>query len=103
MMGVTTTVTLKKSEDVKVSTQKPTAKTETSNEAGITEGNADASTGISSSTYDEPSSAGESAEEVSKQLEITAKPTQDGQVAVFITNNSQTIIDELEVKINYLD
>lgn len=103
MMGVTTTVTLKKSEDVKVSTQKPTAKTETSNEAGITEGNADASTGISSSTYDEPASAGESAEEVSKQLEITAKPTQDGQVAVFITNNSQTIIDELEVKINYLD
>ncbi len=103
MMGVTTTVTLKKSEDVKVSTQKPTAKTETGNEAGITEGNADASTGISSSTYDEPTSAGESAEEVSKQLEITAKPTQDGQVAVFITNNSQTIIDELEVKINYLD
>ena len=103
MMGVTTTVTLKKSEDVKVSTQKPTAKTETSNEAGITEGNADASTGISSSTYDEPASACESAEEVSKQLEITAKPTQDGQVAVFITNNSQTIIDELEVKINYLD
>lgn len=103
MMGVTTTVTLKKSEDVKVSTQKPTAKTETGNEAGITEGNADASTGISSSTYDEPASAGESAEEVSKQLEITSKPTQDGQVAVFITNNSQTIIDELEVKINYLD
>ncbi len=103
MMGVTTTVTLKKSEDVKVSTQKPTAKTETSNEAGITEGNADASTGISSSTYDEPASAGESTEEVSKQLEITSKPTQDGQVAVFITNNSQTIIDELEVKINYLD
>ena len=103
MMGVTTTITLAKSEDVKASTQKPTSQTSASNEAGVTEGNSDASTGISSSTYDEPASAGESAEEVSKQLDITAKATLDGQVAVFITNNSKTIIDELEVKVNYLD
>jgi len=103
MLGVTTTVTLKKSEDVKVSTLKPGENVDSENESGVTEGNEDASTGISSSTYDEMTTTGETAEEVSKQLDITAVATQDGEVAVFITNNSNTIIDDLEVKVNYLD
>ncbi|MCR5503256.1 MAG: hypothetical protein K6F53_09620 [Lachnospiraceae bacterium] len=42
-------------------------------------------------------------EEIDKQLDIRAKMTKDHQAVVFITNNSQTIIDELEVQINYLD
>lgn len=87
MMGVTTKVILAKDESVKVSTQKSGSNGEIANEATASEGD----------------SAGETVEEVAKQLDITAKPTQDGQIAVFITNNSKTIIDELDVKINYLD
>ena len=45
----------------------------------------------------------QNAENVIKQLDIFAEETLDGQMAVFITNNSKTIIDELEVQINYLD
>lgn len=38
-----------------------------------------------------------SAEDVLKQVEVKAVPTQDNLMCVFITNNSQTIVDELNV------
>lgn len=41
--------------------------------------------------------------EVYNQIAIQAIPTQDGLVAVFVTNNSTTIIDDLELTIEYLD
>lgn len=44
-------------------------------------------------------------DEVLKQVEVKAVPAQgeDGIVCVFVTNNSNTTIDELEVQINYKD
>ena len=41
--------------------------------------------------------------EVYNQIAIQAIPTQDGLVAVFVTNDSTTIIDDLELTIEYLD
>lgn len=42
--------------------------------------------------------------EVSKdQIEVKAELTQDNRIAVFITNNSDTIIDELDVQVEFLD
>lgn len=46
---------------------------------------------------------GEDAETVKSKLDIKAIPTSDGLMCVFITNNSKTIIDELEVQLNYKD
>ena len=48
-------------------------------------------------------SDGQSAQEVTDQLEVRAQATMDRQVVIFATNNSQTVIDELELQINYLD
>ena len=45
----------------------------------------------------------ETADEISAQIDIEAKTTQDGCVAVFITNNSHTIIDDMEVQVNFKD
>lgn len=52
---------------------------------------------------DNTDSKAQSAEEIKEQIDVRAEPTMDEQAVVFITNNSQTIIDELEVQINYLD
>lgn len=41
------------------------------------------------------------ADDVLKQVEVKAVPTQDNLMCVFITNNSQSIIDELNVQVNY--
>ncbi|CCY00514.1 MULTISPECIES: hypothetical protein [unclassified Clostridium] len=38
---------------------------------------------------------------IKAQLEITPQKTLDGEVCLFITNNSNTTIDELSVQINY--
>lgn len=51
----------------------------------------------------ESNNATESAEMVKEKLDIKAVPTLDGLMCLFITNNSQTIIDELDVQINYKD
>lgn len=40
---------------------------------------------------------------IKAQLEITPEKTLDGEVCLFITNNSNTTIDELSVQINYKD
>ncbi|WP_292144778.1 hypothetical protein [Butyrivibrio sp.] len=58
---------------------------------------------ITQSEPEKPEESGQSAEEVSKQLDIHGEMTMDGQAVVFVTNNSKTIIDELEVQVNYLD
>lgn len=42
-------------------------------------------------------------EAVRKKIDIKAVPTLDGDVCAFITNNSDVIIDDLEVQVNYLD
>lgn len=42
-------------------------------------------------------------EEVKKNLEIESVPTLDGLMCVFITNNSNQIIDELNLQVNYKD
>lgn len=49
------------------------------------------------------SSGGQSVQEVLDQLDVRAEATMDGQVVIFATNNSQTVIDELELQINYLN
>ena len=41
--------------------------------------------------------------EVYNQVAVQAIPTQDGLVAVFVTNNSAMTIDDLELTIEYLD
>ena len=113
MMGVTTTVVLEKADGVSASTQKPSASSDSStgNVSGITVDNPTNSAGLSSSILegtdiqgDEHSSgATQSVEEVSKQLDVKAEVTKDKQVVLFITNNSETVIDELDVKLNYVD
>lgn len=40
---------------------------------------------------------------VQQQVEVRAVPTLDGEVCTFITNNSDTIIDELSVQVLYKD
>lgn len=54
-----------------------------------------------------PSSSGnsdnEDPEAIQQKLDIKAIPTLDGLVCVFITNNSETIIDELNIQLNYKD
>lgn len=42
-------------------------------------------------------------ESVKQKVEVKAVPTQDGLMCVFITNNSDVVIDELSVQINYKD
>lgn len=42
-------------------------------------------------------------EEVRKKVDVKAVPTEDGLTCVFITNNSETVIDELGVQVNYKD
>ena len=42
-------------------------------------------------------------EKVLEVVEVKAVPTLDGLMCVFITNNSQTIVDELDIQINYKD
>lgn len=42
-----------------------------------------------------------SADDVLKQVEVKAVPTQDNLMCVFIMNNSQTVIDELNIQVNY--
>ena len=42
-------------------------------------------------------------EGIRQKLDVKAIPTVDGLVCVFITNNSDTVIDELEVQLNYKD
>ena len=44
-----------------------------------------------------------STDSVQKQIDIQAVPTSEGNVCAFITNNSDTIIDELDVQILYKD
>lgn len=44
-----------------------------------------------------------SADSVQQQVDIRAVPTSEGNVCAFITNNSDTIIDELDVQILYKD
>lgn len=41
-------------------------------------------------------------EAVRDKVDIKAVPTLDGDVCAFITNNSDVVIDELEVQVNYL-
>lgn len=41
------------------------------------------------------------AEAVRQKLDVRAIPTIDGLICVFVTNKSSTIVDELEVQINY--
>ena len=95
--GVTATVKLQKDESVKASTKKestPSDKESDNNGLSVDFGN---------SSSEPESSSKESAQEVSDKLDVQAKVTLDGQVAVFATNNSDTIIDELELQINYID
>lgn len=40
---------------------------------------------------------------VKAEVDVNAVKTQDGLMCTFITNNSDTVIDELEVQINYKD
>lgn len=40
-------------------------------------------------------------ESVKQKVDVKAVPTQDGLMCVFITNNSDSIIDELSVQLNY--
>lgn len=42
-------------------------------------------------------------EKVLEAVEVKAVPTLDGLMCVFITNNSQTVVDELDIQINYKD
>lgn len=42
-------------------------------------------------------------EGVRQKLDVKAIPTTDGLVCVFITNNSETTIDELDIQLNYKD
>lgn len=44
-----------------------------------------------------------SIEDAQNNLDIQATPTQDGLMCVFITNNNDITIDELEVQVNYKD
>lgn len=48
-------------------------------------------------------SAEPDAETVRKQVDARVLPTADGLMCVFITNNSDAVIDELSVQINYKD
>ena len=43
------------------------------------------------------------AENIMDRIEVKAVPTKDGLMCAFITNNSDTVVDELGVQINYLD
>lgn len=45
----------------------------------------------------------ESTSEIEGKIDIKAEPTLDGHYCVFITNNSDTVVDELCVQIQYLD
>lgn len=47
--------------------------------------------------------AKKSEDEIKKKINIEAKPTLDGEVCVFITNNSEEVIEDLEVQVNYYD
>lgn len=47
--------------------------------------------------------ADSSTEDVQKKLDVTVLPAKEGEVCVFITNNSDTVIDELSVQVNYKD
>ncbi len=99
MSGVTATVKLQKDESVKATTKKGTVS------SGSENGN-DSSLSVdfgNSTSESEGSSSKQSAQEVSDKLDVQAKVTLDGQVAVFATNNSDTTIDELELQINYID
>ena len=98
LSGITATVKLQKDESVKASTKKGSTAADKGNEND---------NGLSvdfGNTPSEPENSNkESAQEVSDKLDVQAKVTLDGQVAVFATNNSDTIIDELELQINYID
>lgn len=45
----------------------------------------------------------EDVDKVKSEVEIKALSTLDGLVCVFITNNSQTVIDELRIQVNFKD
>ncbi len=99
MSGVTATIKLLKDESVKATTKKGTV-----SDGNKNDNNSSLSVDFgSSSSESENSSPKQSAQEVSDKLDVQAKVTLDGQVAVFATNNSDTIIDELELQINYID
>ena len=99
MSGVTATVKLQKDESVKATTKKGTVSAGNEND-----NNSSLSVDFGNSTSEsEGSTPKQSAQDVSDKLDIQAKVTLDGQVAVFATNNSDTVIDELELQINYID
>lgn len=45
----------------------------------------------------------ESADDIESQIEVKAVPSKDGHTCVFVTNHSDSVIDDLEVQVNYLD
>lgn len=60
--------------------------------------------GLNNENNDNSEPVVESTQTVSEdQIDIESVRTLDDQVAVFITNNSQTVIDEMSVDIEYLD
>lgn len=63
---------------------------------GETSGGTAVSESISTQNEDNPDT-------VKAQLEITPQKTLDGEICLFITNNSNATIDELGVQINYKD
>lgn len=58
---------------------------------------------ISGATSEGNAEEGVNPDEVLNQVKVNAIPTQDETMCVFITNESETIIDELQVQINYKD
>lgn len=54
-------------------------------------------------TTEESDEKKETAEEVGDKLDIKVLPTSDMTFAVFVTNNSNTVIDDLRVQLEYLD
>lgn len=96
MMGVSTTVVLKKNSNVKATVQKPNTESADNQVA-------DGDSVLYGTMDDDTSTPVETIEEVSEQLDFKALPTMDRLVALFITNNSNTVIDELDVQLNYTD
>lgn len=51
----------------------------------------------------QPATSEEDVDNVLEKISVVAKPTLDGTFCVFITNGSESIIDELDIQIHYKD
>ncbi len=83
--GVENTIVMEKDDSLNVEVKKGSASQSSGSEGSNT------------------NASGQTADEVADQVKVKANVTKDGQVVVLATNNSETVIDDLELELNFLN